>query len=714
MQPLLQEIDSFYDYTVESLLDGYNIRHNNWSKNMDYDQVVKIDDKYRKSAIDLIESTYAKLTNNLVVAANNTIPKMGRCTLKHWWNDELEILKKRAWESNNEWILAGAPKTGILADIKKSDKYAYKLAIRKFKQAEASGITDSLLESLAQKDQNSFWNVWKSKLGISKVLPKAVDGECEQQVIADNFAKYFSTVCTSNSESRSKQLQEEYNNMKSNYKRIFNIKNCLMSAEEVNDLIKNLKKGKSPGLDNLTAEHLCNSHPIVAQLLAKLFNLMIVFEYVPNDFGKGILIPIPKNTTVKGDVTTENYRGISLNPVISKLFERCLLNIFDKYLGSSAMQFGFKSKSSCSHAVYSVRKAIEFFVERQSTVNVCGLDLAKAFDKVNRYGLFIKLMKRRCPVALINILECWFSKVYACVRWGECISDFVSLSCGTRQGGVASPILFAICVNDIIGKLQQSELGCHIHYVSFNAFIYADDLLLLATSLEDMQKMIDMCKAELDWLDMKINASKSGCIRIGMCFDKQVSTLCINNDPIKWVSELQYLGLVIKSGKTFKCCFHEKKVKFYRSVNGILGKLGASPNVSVILSLIYTNCNPILFYGLESLKLTKTDISALSHPYNSAYMKLFQSFNKNIITLCQYYCGDLPFEQLLHIRTMNFYVKLIALDSSPASLLFKWFGKRDFDEIAGKYNILLTDQPCTIRDKIQALFNELVRNLPSN
>ena len=78
------------------------------------------------------------------------------------------------------------------------------------------------------------------------------------------------------------------------------------------------------------------------------------------------------------------------------------------------------------------------------------------------------------------------------------------------------------------------------------------------------------------------------------------------------------------------------------------------------------------------------------------------------------YCGDLPFEQLLHIRTMNFYDKLIALDSSPASLLFKWFGKRDFDEIAGKYNILLTDRPCTIRGKIQTLFNELARNLPSN
>ena len=158
------------------------------------------------------------------------------------------------------------------------------------------------------------------------------------------------------------------------------------------------------------------------------------------------------------------------------------------------MQFGFKSKSSCSHAIYSVRKTIDFFVERQTTVNVCALDLAKAFDKMNRFGCFIKLMNRGCPMVLINILDCWFSKIFACVRWGECISDFVSLICGTRQGGVASPVLFSVCVNDIIIKLQRSGLGCHIHFISFNAFMYADDLLLLSLSIEELQNMINICK----------------------------------------------------------------------------------------------------------------------------------------------------------------------------------------------------------------------------
>ncbi len=320
-------------------------------------------------------------------------------------------------------------------------------------------------------------------------------------------------------------------------------------------------------------------------------------------------------------------------------------------------------------------------------------------------------MNRGCPMVLINILDCWFAKVFACVRWGECISEFVSLSCGTRQGGVASPTLFAICVNDIIAKLQQSGLGCQIHFISFNAFMYADDLLLLALSIEDLQNMIKICKSELDWLDMKINSKKSSCIRIGPQYNAAVSRLTIDSDHLEWVSELTYLGLVIKSAKSFKCCFHAKKVKFYRSVNGILGKLGSNPPINLTLSLISSNCNPILLYGLESLKINKTDVNALSHPYNSVYMKLFQSFHKTVITLCQFYCGEIPFEQLLHIRTLNFYAKLNAVDVSPANLLYKWFGEDDFTLIASKYGIVRSDQPFLIREKILSCFAETANAL---
>ena len=466
-------------------------------------------------------------------------------------------------------------------------------------------------------------------------------------------------------------MRNEFIDMKSKYNRMFDVNRYLITDTEVLEFIKGLKKGKAPGLDHPTADHLSNAHPIVAQLLTKLFNLMLLYEYVPDAFGRGILIPIPKSDAGKGDAHMDNYRGISLNPIISKLFEKCLLALFKEFLCSSSMQFRFKAKTGCTHTIYTVRKTIEYFAERQTTVNVCGLDMAKAFDRMSRYGLFIKLMKRGCPSMLINVLECWFAKVSACVRWGECTSDFVLLSRGTRQGGVASPILFAVCVDDILTKLQQSKLGCHIHFICFNSLLYADDLLLLTLSVEDMQKMINICKDELNWLDMKINVRKSECIRIGPRYNVTCARLRIDNESIEWGESLSYLGIVIKSAKNFKCCFHEKKIKFYRSINGILGKLGSDPPINVTLSLVSSNCVPVLLYGLEALMLNKADTNTLSYPYNSVFMKLFKSFNKNIITLCQYYCGELPLEYLLHSRNLNFYSKLNMAESSPASVLYR-------------------------------------------
>ena len=107
-------------------------------------------------------------------------------------------------------------------------------------------------------------------------------------------------------------------------------------------------------------------------------------------------------------------------------------------------------------------KLSSFFIDRDSTVNLCALDMSKALDKLNKFALFIKLINKKCPLALINILDCWYAKNFACVRWGNSMSPFVMLATGTRQGGITSPYLFASFINDVIVQLQKSGLGCHI------------------------------------------------------------------------------------------------------------------------------------------------------------------------------------------------------------------------------------------------------------
>ena len=60
-------------------------------------------------------------------------------------------------------------------------------------------------------------------------------------------------------------------------------------------------------------------------LLTLLFNILVVYGKVPLDFGKDIIIPLVKN--LEGDKTSsDNYRGITISPVLSKVFELLLMH----------------------------------------------------------------------------------------------------------------------------------------------------------------------------------------------------------------------------------------------------------------------------------------------------------------------------------------------------------------------------------------------------
>ena len=225
----------------------------------------------------------------------------------------------------------------------------------------------------------------------------------------------------------------------------------LFDVELVSNVLQELKRGKAAGLDSLTAEHLIHSHPSLPCVLTKLFNLMLLCSHVPSEFGHSYTVPLPKikNCCTKS-VTCSDFRGIAISSVLSKVFEHCILERFDCFLSSNDNQFGFKKGLGCSHAIYTVRNIVNRFTDGGSTANLCALDLSKAFDKVNHNALFIKLMKRRLPVKLLDILVYWFSNCWSCVKLDTVLSQFYKLEFGVRQGSVLSPFLFAVYLDNII------------------------------------------------------------------------------------------------------------------------------------------------------------------------------------------------------------------------------------------------------------------------
>ena len=116
-------------------------------------------------------------------------------------------------------------------------------------------------------------------------------------------------------------------------------------------------------------------------------------------------------------MTCEDFRGIAISPILSKLFEYCFIEKFGEFLSTDNKQFGFKKGIGCNHLIFTVRQVVDRFIKGGNTVNLCSIDLSKAFDKVNHQALLIKQMKRKLPIALLDLLENWLKTFSQVLNW---------------------------------------------------------------------------------------------------------------------------------------------------------------------------------------------------------------------------------------------------------------------------------------------------------
>ena len=103
---------------------------------------------------------------------------------------------------------------------------------------------------------------------------------------------------------------------------------CLnnMTVELIDLCLSNMRKGKACGPDNLCAEHLLYAHPSLVMHLKHLYVLILQHGFVPNSFGCGVGVLLVKDKM--GNLNDiDNYRGITLSPIISNLFEMSRLEI---------------------------------------------------------------------------------------------------------------------------------------------------------------------------------------------------------------------------------------------------------------------------------------------------------------------------------------------------------------------------------------------------
>ena len=78
---------------------------------------------------------------------------------------------------------------------------------------------------------------------------------------------------------------------------------------------------------------------------------------------------------------------------------------------------------------------------------------------IHHWILFKKLIDKHVPLFMIRLLVCWYSTQKMHIRWGNTVTSSFLVSNGVKQGGIISPILFNVYMDQLSEKLNASNIG---------------------------------------------------------------------------------------------------------------------------------------------------------------------------------------------------------------------------------------------------------------
>ncbi|BHF83453.1 hypothetical protein SprV_0902659500 [Sparganum proliferum] len=158
--------------------------------------------------------------------------------------------------------------------------------------------------------------------------------------------------------------------------------------------VQQLSSGKAPGSDAIPAEVYKNGGPQLMHHLTALFQEMWRQGEVPQDFKDATIVHLYKR---KGNrQICDNHRGISLLNIAGKIFARILLNRLNNHLEQGLLpesQCGFRRHRGTTDMIFAARQLQEKCQEMRTHLYSTFVDLTKAFDTVNREGLW-KIMQK--------------------------------------------------------------------------------------------------------------------------------------------------------------------------------------------------------------------------------------------------------------------------------------------------------------------------------
>ena len=266
-----------------------------------------------------------------------------------------------------------------------------------------------------------------------------------------------------------------------------------ITDNELRNGIFHQKNNKSPGMDNLIAETFKISYDIISRFLLKLYNRLFLNGDYLRAWGDGFIVPIFKGGD-KDDA--QNYRGITLINILSKVYSQILLNRLtpwsDRENKLSSNQFGFQKGKSTVDCIFIFSSIISKTLNAGCKLYCVFLDYEKEFDKIDRSFLWHKLISENVSSKLVKTLKSMYTTVKSCIRYRSTISGFFDLHIGLKQGDPSSPLMFTLFINDIIGNINSNFLhNFTIDEMKIFMILYADDAIVFANTPDVLQSMLN-------------------------------------------------------------------------------------------------------------------------------------------------------------------------------------------------------------------------------
>ena len=229
-----------------------------------------------------------------------------------------------------------------------------------------------------------------------------------------------------------------------------------------------------------------------------MFNLFIFAQDIPTLLNISIIKPIIKDMKKKTD-DYSNLRPISISNCFAQILEKLILLNSPNLLKTHKNQFGFKRFTSCNHAIFVTKETVLNYIEKQSSCKIASLDAEKAFDKVWRDGMFYKLINKMNPILWVLLFK-YYESSKGIIQAENSFSESFNINCGVKQGGILSPFLFNVFIDDLITECIGKNKGASINNLNVSIIVYADDILLVSPLDKHLQILLNICsKFGSDW-----------------------------------------------------------------------------------------------------------------------------------------------------------------------------------------------------------------------